>query len=437
MEPIVIKSTPKTFQFGIIVGGDIFQGVTVKGTDLTYDPVTGLPITGAVRWMEYINYGSLIDAPEGMFGLPALTETDVATLNAGSIQWFEPASFLEFVAAQAQLTMNLTFSNGEFVGTSGDDRITLTDHIYVENRAVDGRLGDDILKGSETADTLSGSEGADRLFGNYGDDSLYGGTGDDQVFGGNDDDSILGGAGNDRIYGGDGHDWLFGDSETIQDYGVTDFGRDVIFGGSGDDIILGHSGNDRLLGDGGVDTIYGGMGADDIFGGDGNDYLWGDDNFVADDAADRLFGGDGDDVLAGGNGDDRLFGGNGNDTIILGEGDQIVNGGAGDDILGSEGNGTNVLIGGSGADQFLFVASSSTVATIRDFNAAEDVFSLYFAQTTTQQEQFDAFMAGATQVNQHVIWTSDTNTIVLKRLDIDDLTLDNFVDTQGEVVATY
>jgi Ca2+-binding RTX toxin-like protein len=108
-------------------------------------------------------------------------------------------------------------------------------------------------------------------------------------------------------------------------------GDDTITGGAGDDTLVGHFGNDMLVGLGGNDSLHGGKGSDTERGGEGNDTIW---------------GGLGDDILNGEAGDDRLGG-----------------------ILG-----TNVMIGGDGADEFLARAEDQNPDT--DFADGEDTLTI-------------------------------------------------------------
>jgi len=107
-----------------------------------------------------------------------------------------------------------------------------------------------------------------------------------------------------------------GDSNTIQG----EAGDDRLFGSLNGDVLEGGADNDTLEGLGGADTLDGGLGGDLLLGGD-------------DFAADVLLGGDGNDTLSGGGGADSAFGGDGDDLIFAVIGTDIAVGGAGADTL--------------------------------------------------------------------------------------------------------
>jgi Ca2+-binding RTX toxin-like protein len=121
-----------------------------------------------------------------------------------------------------------------------------------------------------------------------------------------------------------------------------------IFGTADDEFIQGTDGNDNIIGGGGRDTIRGGSGDDTLtslndnlilFGGSGNDFL---------------FGGTGDDILHGGRGTDNVDGGGGNDTL--------------DGGLGTH----DLLIGGQGHGNDVFILRSNN--TFSDFTSATEIF---------------------------------------------------------------
>ncbi len=115
-------------------------------------------------------------------------------------------------------------------------------------------------------------------------------------------------------------------------------------GGAGDDVIVGNAALNRLDGRNGDDFISGRGGGDRLLGGPDSD---------------RLEGGGGNDRLEGGAGDDVLVGGPGKDELRGGPGSATLTGGGGDDIF-----------------VFHVTLIPGAVATITDFDPAEDVFHL-------------------------------------------------------------
>ncbi|PLS67391.1 MAG: hypothetical protein CV045_13875, partial [Cyanobacteria bacterium M5B4] len=113
----------------------------------------------------------------------------------------------------------------------------------------------------------------------------------------------------------------------------------------------GTDGPDRIIGTGNNDFLAGGNGDDTVEGNSGDDILRGDEG------NDRILGQGGNDLIAGGDGADTIDGGPGNDTIDVGSGDNF----------------TDVITGGSGADRFLFTATSPLLVPdlITDFNPGE------------------------------------------------------------------
>lgn len=125
---------------------------------------------------------------------------------------------------------------------------------------IEGRDGDDFIRGTGLSDYLIGGSGADHIHGEGGHDQIVGGDGRD---------TLEGGAGNDMLAGGVGDDSLFGQT--------------------GEDELLGWTGNDQLNGGEGFDTLIGGSGLDTLYGGEGEDWLLGEGD------QNLLYGGSGQD----------------------------------------------------------------------------------------------------------------------------------------------
>ncbi len=112
----------------------------------------------------------------------------------------------------------------------------------IENFAIRGGYGNDILVGSSGSDDLQGWTGNDKLKGKGGSDRLEGGYGNDKLFGGDGNDVLIGGAGRDKLVGGEGDDefrLLEISSRDMADI-IKDFGN----------------GADRLIFSASVTTVY-------------------------------------------------------------------------------------------------------------------------------------------------------------------------------------
>jgi len=334
-----------------------------------------------------------------------------------------------------------TASDGEAEGDSFVSIENLVGSAYADEligndlaNDLQGRDGDDLIKGGAGADALLGEGGNDVLHGGDGADSLSAGTGDDYVYGEAGEDTLSGGAGNDRLYGdfgsatgAEGDDTLYGGDG--DDYLRGDAGGDILDGGAGydkasyvgssegvtvdlsatvaaerafggeatgdtlisierlegsdfDDTLTGDDLDNHLYGNGGVDVLAGGLGADRLYGGDGNDSLsggagddhlrgeGGNDQLIAGAGADYLSGGDGADTLEGDSGDDLLKGDDGDDQLFGEGGADTLEGGAGADVL-KGGLDDDLLVGGDGADSLFGGADNDTLHG----NAGDDTLS--------------------------------------------------------------
>ena len=214
---------------------------------------------------------------------------------------------------------------------------------------------------------LTGSDGIDTMAGNGGNDTMSGGDGNDLMDGRDGNDDITGGSGGDAMHGGTGNDVLMGED-----------GDDDLQGEGDDDLLSGGTGSDALAGCDGDDSLSGGDGADSLNGGDGDDDLTGGIG------GDTLVGGFGDDVLDGGADTDLLQGGYGNDTLN-GHDDgaatlDYLNGGDGDDVM--QLGGSDMGYGAAGADTFALDGQATGVATISDYNPAEDRIQVEYDAAT-------------------------------------------------------
>ncbi|WP_147124948.1 calcium-binding protein [Shimia ponticola] len=168
---------------------------------------------------------------------------------------------------------------------------------------------------------------------------------------------------------------------------------DVIHGASGDDFMMGHDGNDQLRGNA------------------GNDVLW---------------AGDGNDILRGGAGDDVLYSDAGVNSVVGGRGRDVL-------IAADAGNGIDRLAGGHGADCFVFSIGANERdggrTIIRDFDLTEDVLRIGPTNNGTYDvgEALARFLDGASQWGDHVRFVENGYLILIRNLDLVDLSVDHFV----------
>ena len=264
------------------------------------------------------------------------------------------------------------------------------------------RLAPDLGTGGN--DLLTGSELNDRLAGLLGDDTLIGNGGDDLVLGGAGSDSIYGGTGQNTLFGGADRDVIIGSDEIA--FGVG--GDDLIFGGAGNDYLDGGFGTDRIYGGAGDDAIMDYTGLIEAFGGAGNDLmlagggvLWGQAG------ADTLQGQD----ARGGADNDKVFG----DSLA-----SRLAGGVGDDTLTAIGFENDTLIGGQGADLFVFFGTSRGVDRVSDFDAGQDVLDLTAFGVTAANLAEHAVQQGR-NVEISLTGTTGALTVVVAWTDLADL----------------
>ncbi len=215
----------------------------------------------------------------------------------------------------------------------------------IPNSVIEGTILDDLIAlGYTDPDGDMVTNGPEDIFAFAGNDYVEAGGGNDRIWGGTGNDTIRGQGGDDRIYGEDGNDELRGGS-----------GNDYVRGGKGNDLMFGGGNNDKLIGDQGNDTIYGGSGADRIYGNKGNN---------------------------------ELYGEGGADLINTGDQTSLVDGGAGNDTIEvrMHKGGDHTLTGGTGADEFLFIAAGKVAVsdvTITDFELGIDSFKIDGVADTT------------------------------------------------------
>ncbi|MFQ6552353.1 calcium-binding protein [Aestuariibius insulae] len=418
---MIINATPTGFiNVTSMPGAEVLTGVRVVGTDIVYDKA-GLPISGTVTTIAV--FDESFSAPNsGDVNGPNDTarysniSVDIEDLSFLGSDWYTPGFFLQLQTVLSDL------------GYDAPD-VTLIDTRTFFPQDIETGAGDDTVRTGSGNDTIRTGDGGDRVFGGRGDDIIYGEDGNDDLRGNDGADQIFGGLGDDFVGGGAGNDFLVGGE-----------GNDTLMGNVGDDRMEGGLGNDRLYGQNGDDFMLAGAGNDQLYGGAGNDFLIV-RNFDSEggDGNNRLNGGEGRDTLIGGDGIDILIGGGGRDTLASGGGTDILKGGPGDDVLVavdfySEGDAPDSLKGGAGADVFQFYEGIYNAnAVVVDFNVEEDILNTVQREDTTAQEQFDLFLAGAVQDGDDVVWTDTTgnSTARIENLDLDDLSIDNFMEDFG------
>ena len=419
------------------------QGVYVTGIGLTYDAfgaITGGTVT-EIRSATWSSVGGEINWVYKTYTDVNLT---VAELSAFDPIWYDTNNFTALSGISD--TIALTLDGASFQGSETADIVSGTGFAW------NGNGGDDVFNGGGTVQLINGGDGDDRLSSKNGDDQIFGDAGNDTISGGNGSDTLRGGEGDDVINGGNNRDFIQGNEGNDDIRGGN--GDDDINGNDGDDVIRGQSGNDKIYGDTGLydgtgnDRLYGGSGDDELFGGAGDDRLYGgrDNDLLQGGAGDDLLnGGGGNDTLIGFEGNDRMSGGSGDDVLVSGSGNQIMNGGSGDDLLQAA-VGSDTLKGGTGADVFEFTTEayeSVTDMLVTDFNVGEDKFAIVGAGfDMTAQDQFDQFLAYATQMGNNVVFdasaeTYETFRITLRHVELDTLTVENFVATEGILDVTF
>jgi Ca2+-binding RTX toxin-like protein len=290
-------------------------------------------------------------------GRDANDELTVSTSSGGEVDiaGFTYGVKLDSTAPADTLTID---------GNDGDDVITAIDGVESEITLVfNGGQGNDALTGDGT---LNGDAGNDTLTGLDGNNVLNGGDGDDVLNLSDGDDTLSGGAGFDIVnYNGTEADDTLSLTEAASvitvggvvtgtaDVTAADLERIDVDGGNGDDdidlsglsieaLVNGGAGNDDINASGVTASSV------TISGGDGDDALAGGS------VADEISGGAGDDTITGNAGNDSVYGGADSDTFVWdnGDGSDLVEGGTGVDhqiVNGSTASGDTVNITANGA----------------------------------------------------------------------------------------
>jgi hypothetical protein len=123
---------------------------------------------------------------------------------------------------------------GLLTGTEGADEPP-------DQAGLDGKDGDDKIRGLGGTDEIYGASGSDVVYGGPGNDFLfswgvYGGGNErnkDVIYGGDDSDDLYAGNGEDVLYGGDGNDYLFALDIGMGETAPKDGGQDKLYCGGG------------------------------------------------------------------------------------------------------------------------------------------------------------------------------------------------------------
>ncbi|MDO6589092.1 MULTISPECIES: cellulose binding domain-containing protein [Rhodobacterales] len=208
---------------------------------------------------------------------------------------------------------------------------------------------------------------------------------------------------------------------------------------AGDDIAIAVAGaNDQIDGGAGIDTldlsgfdqgvsalpdgtsvVVGAAGADSF------DSVWTNfESVIGSSAADVLMFADTTvrDIDAGG-GDDLVLGSSGNDTIDAGSGNDQISGWAGDDVITT----------GTGQDVIFLVEADEGHDTVTDFDVTMDLLYLN-TQGDLGYDPFDAMVQTADGV---LLTQSNTASVLLSGVSLDDLSADNFIldPYYGDIMA--
>lgn len=160
----------------------------------------------------------------------------------------DTARYTDGEISDLNVNLGLGTANYQWNGTPFTDSLSGIEEVWgsrtndilvgdgARNR-LEGRDGDDYLRGFADRDSLSGGDG---------NDSLIGDGGDDQLWGGFDDDTVRAGDGRDFLEGWDGNDLLDASGGATSTQGFGDFVRP----GLGTDQVIGHEGLFRDANDG-------------------------------------------------------------------------------------------------------------------------------------------------------------------------------------------
>lgn len=255
---------------------------------------------------------------------------------------------------------------------------------------------------------------------------IYSLSGDTSLSGTAGPDAILGGADLIQLGGLGGDDFL--SSQAVEA---------TISGGTGNDTIDALGEGATALGGAGDDSLTGGEGGQTLNGQAGDDLLIGGRFNDPEDGGDMLIGGLGNDQLFGYHGNDTLIGGPGDDRILVRNDADRVSAGDGRDVM-TFFTGTHSASGGAGGDAYVVYVNvgygpgtgfAVDRLVIRDFDIAEDVLVMGSNDKTflTAEMAYATFMNEAEQVGSDAVFDNGETRIVLRDVDLLELSADNFV----------
>ncbi len=227
----IIKQTTQLFVMQMADGAGTFRQVTVQGTKLAYDPVTGMITGGLVSSLRYdivLDDGKTRHVTDSHGWADLNLDARVLAEAFGTTYWNHVKVVTErFAILDGFTNVIRSFFNDDKSVLDGTD---LGERLQgsIRSDIIDGHGGDDLLRGQAGDDTIIGGDGNDRMLGGIGNDVLTDLAGKRNVF--------SGGAGDDQMTGGDGNDQMSGDA-----------GRDVLFGNGGDDSVSGGAGADSFV----------------------------------------------------------------------------------------------------------------------------------------------------------------------------------------------
>lgn len=225
------------------------------GGDGALDIITG--VSGLVQYSYTVGYTYAGIARTGAGGIHLTIDTTykVHWYNSPGYTAGQITIMNQYNAATPFAQIEQLMAGGKLydlqsgsLGGTGHDVLTG----WTGNDSLSGAGGDDFMSGGKGRDTLSGDAGNDILFGNGGGDHIHGGDGQDVVFAGSGRDKVWGGTGDDTLKGEGGRDMLRGEAGAdVLEGGA---GADRLFGGGDADRLTGGAGDDTLSGGKGADT---------------------------------------------------------------------------------------------------------------------------------------------------------------------------------------